>query len=114
MTVSAFGKSTTDDQNAMNPPHGIFNASCLDASTFQSGSNRELTETFTYLFLANCSNFHITRTVMGVGILLWGLLSPKFIGVRLREILMKKGVKAIEGNRRPEGTEVGSRYTKNT
>jgi len=96
MTVSAFEKFITDEQNAMNPPYEIFDASCFDASTFQSGSNRELSETFTYLFVTNCSNFHITRTVMGVDILLWGLLSQKFMGVRFRA--MGKRGKAIEEN----------------
>jgi len=47
MIVCAYGKFTTDEQNAMNPPYEIFDASCLDASTFQSRSNWELSETFT-------------------------------------------------------------------
>jgi len=93
MTVCAFGKFTTDDQNAMNPPYGIFNASCLDASTFQSGSNRELSETFTYLFLVNCSNFHITRTIMGADILTLEISHPK-----IHRCQIESNGKAIEEN----------------
>jgi len=47
-------------RNRTNPPYGIFDVYYLDASTFLSGSNRqELSETFTYLFVINRSNFLI-------------------------------------------------------